>query len=368
MFGFRLRSTIRRIDWVLVVSTVLLVSIGLAMLFSITLNTEQPHIEKFYRQLLSFGIGLVVLVVMTAVEYRYLRSYAWVIYGASLALLIGVLIFGITLRGTTGWFRFFSVTFQPVELVKVLIIVVLSRYFADHADDAGSWRVIVTSGAIVAAPVALVIAQHDLGSALVPIIIWAAYLVFFRTSWRRLLAIAGCFAVIAVLGWFTLQGYQRDRILTFINPNRDPLRSGYNVRQAIVAIGSGNLFGRGLGLGTQSQLNFLPTQETDFIFAVIAEELGLVGVLVLLSLFVSFLLRMTRALSNIRDPFGAFLLIGLLALFGSEIVMNIAGNVGLLPLTGIPLPFLSYGGSALISSLLAVGIALGVVARSSSPV
>ncbi|MFH0829014.1 MAG: rod shape-determining protein RodA [Candidatus Kerfeldbacteria bacterium] len=366
MASFTSIRLFRRFDWLLLGATILLVAIGIATLYSITLNVELPRIDKFYRQLISFGIGLVLLLFVVSTDFRKIRSYAWVLYGVSLGFLSAVLILGTTIRGTTGWFALFGSTFQPVEIVKVLLVIVLARYFAEHVDEGASWRVIRTSGALVAAPTLLVVLQPDLGSAALLIGVWLGMLLFLKIPLRRFVTILVGIAVVACIGWFGLADYQRERVLTFLNPTRDPLRSGYNVRQAIVAIGSGKLFGRGLGLGTQSQLNFLPTQDTDFIFSVIAEELGFVGTAVLLGLFGIFLSRFIRGISRGRDIFGNYLLAGIATLFSLEIVLNIGGNLGLLPLTGIPLPFLSYGGSALISSILAVGVALSVLTRSSS--
>lgn len=359
----RLVESLRRTDWVLLGATVLLVAIGLAALFSVTLNVEQPRIEKFYRQGISFAIGLIVMLVVMSIDYRFLRTYGWVIYAVGLTVLGGVLIVGTTLRGTTGWFSLFGSTFQPVELMKVVLVIALARFFTDHIDEVSSWKNIFRSGLITAIPAALVLRQPDLGSALILLAVWLGFLIFLGLPFRKLGLILLGFVVVAGMSWFVLKPYQRDRILTFMDPARDPLRSGYNVRQSIVAVGSGQIFGRGLGLGTQSQLNFLPTQDTDFIFAVIAEELGLVGVTLLLFLFVTFILRIVRPLADIRDAFGSLLLAGFGVLFSIEIILNLSGNIGLLPITGTPLPFLSFGGSALISSMLAVGIVLSVKQR-----
>lgn len=362
----RLPIEFRRIDWILFGATLLLVAIGVATLFSITLNVEQPRIDKFYRQLISFGIGFVVLVVAAAFDFRIIRSYAWVLYGLGLGILSAVLVVGTTLRGTTGWFSVLGSTFQPVELMKVLLLIVLARYLSEHADEGATWKVIRTSGIVVALPTVLVLLQPDLGSAALLVGLWIGLLLFLRIPLRRLSMLVAGFAVVGTIGWFGLKDYQQDRILTFIDPGRDPLRSGYNVRQATLAIGSGQLFGRGLGLGTQSQLNFLPTQDTDFIFAVIAEELGLVGVLLLLGLFSVFLSRFMVGIGAVRDVFGSYLLAGTTMLFFFEIVLNIGGNIGILPLTGVPLPFLSFGGSALVMSMLAVGLSLSAISRSST--
>lgn len=361
----RIAGLIRRTDWMLLGVTILLVAIGLATLFSITLNVEQPRAEKFFRQLVSFAVGLIALGVGMVIDFRLVRSLSWALYGLGLALLAGVLMLGTTFRGTTGWFSFLGTTFQPVEAVKVIIIIVLARYLAEHRDQGVSWRVILRTGLLVGFPAALVMLQPDLGSAMLLIAAWLILLVVEHLPWRKLAVILVGLSILLGASWFLLQGYQRDRILTFLDPQRDPLRSGYNVRQSIVAIGSGQLFGRGLGLGTQSQLNFLPTQDTDFIFAVVAEELGFVGTTVLLGLFGVFLWRLSRGITLVRDPFGSVLFAGSFVLFAIEVSINIGGTLGIVPLTGTPLPFLSYGGSALISSLFLVGVCLGVLARSS---
>lgn len=366
MFFARFTAAIRRCDVVLIGATVLLVLIGLAALFSITLNVEQPRIEKFFRQVVSFGIGAILLFLAMMVDYRLFRTYSWVFYGIGLVSLVGVLIVGVTLRGTTGWYSFLGSTFQPVELMKVILVIALARYLADHGAEGPSWRLILRTAFLLVLPFLLVLLQPDLGSALILAATWLGMLVFFRLPLRRLGLIVLVVVVTAAISWFVLRDYQRERVLTFLDPGRDPLRSGYNLRQSILAVGSGKLLGRGLGLGTQSQLNFLPTQDTDFIFAVIAEELGFVGVVVLLSLFGTFLLRMVRTVNTTGDAFGNFFLAGIFVLFASEVILNISGNVGLLPITGTPLPFLSYGGSSLISSLFAVGIAESVIARSAT--
>lgn len=360
-----LRGLFGRFDWVLIGATLLLIAIGAATLFSITLNVEQPRIEKFYRQLIAFAIGIVVLLIVAAIDFRVVRSYAWVLYGLGLGILSAVLVLGATFRGTKGWFELFGSTFQPVELIKVLLVIALARFFTDRVDEGTSWRTIALSGVIVAVPTFLVLLQPDLGSAMLLVGLWFGFLMWTKLPVRRLIAVVVGIAVVASIGWFGLKGYQRDRVLTLLNPSRDPLRSGYNVHQAIVAIGSGKLFGRGLGLGTQSQLNFLPTQDTDFIFSVIAEELGFVGAALLIALFIAFLSRFFRGIRACRDLFGTYLLSGLATMFLLQIVLNIGGNVGIMPLTGIPLPFLSYGGSALVSGLLAVGLATSVMARMS---
>jgi len=359
----RLTTSFRRADLVLFGATILLVAIGLAALYSVTLNVEQPRIEKFYRQGVSFLIGLTALLVLMSLDFRFLRTYGWLLYAGGVLVLMAVFLVGTTFRGTTGWFSFFGATFQPVELMKVVLVVALARFFADHIDEVMRWRTIVISGLLTALPTGMVLLQPDLGSAFILVAIWVGFLVFLGLPFRKLGVIVLGFIVVAGMSWFALQPYQRDRILTFIDPARDPLRSGYNVRQSIVAVGSGMLFGRGLGLGTQSQLNFLPTQDTDFIFAVIAEELGFIGVSVLLFLFVTLIFRIVRPLESIRDAFGSLLLAGFGVMFAVEILLNISGNIGLLPITGTPLPFLSYGGSALIMSMLAVGICLSVKQR-----
>lgn len=357
-------ARLRRFDWGLFLATVLLLAFGLAAIGSLSINKANANYTTFFRQLSFAGVGLIGLMIMSLIHYRFFRSTAWLWYGLGLVMLIGVLVFGTTIRGTRGWFLFLDQTFQPVELVKFFLVFALAKFFADRFDEHRPWRSLPLSGLILVPIVALVFLEPDLGSVLVLLSVWVGMLLLARLPGRVILV---CFAIAVLLAasaWFTiLKDFQRERILTFFNPSRDPLGIGYNLRQARVAVGAGQLFGRGLGLGTQSQLNFLPVQETDFIFAVIAEELGFVGSMIVFSLYGFFFYRLFRILRSTSDDFAAFCIAGIISLLLFQTVVNIGMNIGVLPVAGLPLPLVSYGGSSLIATLLMIGFIENIAIR-----
>lgn len=365
MAGPALRPRLRRFDWGLFLATVLLTTIGLAAIASLSLNQPQPDLTTFSRQVVFVVVGLVVVFGLSVVDYRFFRSTAWILYGLGLLALVSVLIFGTAIRGTRGWFAVFGQTVQPVEFVKVMLILVLAKVLADHYDERRHWRTLGLTGLVLLPLIILVFLQPDLGAVLMLLAVWFGVLVFIRLPLRSLSLLLLTALVIGALSWFVvLQDFQRERILTFLDPSRDPLGVGYNLRQAKVAVGSGQLFGRGLGLGPQSQLDFLPVQETDFIFAVIAEELGFVGGVMVFGLYAFFFLRLLRILRQTTDDFASFVVAGIASLLFVQTVVNIGMNIGLVPVAGLPLPFLSYGGSALIASLAMVGLVESIAIRS----
>lgn len=357
-------ARLRRFDWGLFLATILLLAFGLAAIGSLSINKANASYTTFFRQLSFAGAGLIGLMAMSLIHYRFFRSTAWLWYGLGLVLLIGVLAFGTTIRGTRGWFSFFDQTFQPVELVKFFLILALGKFFADRFDEHRPWRSLPLSGLVLAPVVALVFLEPDLGSVLVLLSVWVGMLLLARLPARVILV---CFAIAILLAgaaWFTvLKDFQRERILTFFHPSRDPLGIGYNLRQARVAVGAGQFFGRGLGLGTQSQLNFLPVQETDFIFAVIAEELGFFGSMIVFALYSFFFYRLFRILRSTSDDFAAFAIAGIISLLLFQTVVNIGMNIGMLPVAGLPLPLMSYGGSSLIATLLMIGFIENIAIR-----
>lgn len=355
---------LRLFDWTLFFSALLLVVFGLVILFSLTLNVENPDLSTFRQQAVFAAIGCVLLFVFSTVDYRYLRSYGWPLFALGVVLLLAVLLFGQEIRGARSWFAIGTLTFQPVEAAKLCLIIFFAKYFSDHASDLTQLRHLIVSGAGAGLYLVLVMVQPDLGSAMILLGLFLAMALFVNVRRTHLGILLIVFVVGAVLSWlFLLRPYQKERIRTVFQPSRDPLGIGYNVKQATVAIGSGRLFGRGLGLGTQSQLKFLPEQKTDFIFAVIAEELGFVGAGVLVLLFLFLFYRCYRIAQSCRDAFGVYLIFGIFVVFFLHTVMNIGMNIGLMPVVGVPLPFLSAGGSSLITTLLAVGIVESVAIR-----
>ena len=335
----------------------LLILFGLVALYSLQINIENPDFTLLKRQVIFLIVGLVFYLFFSYINYHVWGDYYKVILLVTFFLLGLVLVLGITIGGTKGWLGFLGQTFQPVELAKLSLVIFLSRYFSQHAKDVYLMRYVIISGLITAPLIFLVILQPDLGSAVILMITWLVMVIFLPLRKKYYLGMIMMIIVLLAASWlFVFKDYQRERILTFIQPQRDPLGAGYNVKQSIVAVGSGSLIGRGLSLGSQSQLNFLPAQETDFIFAVIAEEMGFVGAGFLLFLFFSLFYRLTKNVKQTQEGFGTFLIVGIMTFMVAQLFINIGMNMGVSPVTGLPLPLVSYGGSALISSLIALGI------------
>ncbi|MFA6305039.1 MAG: rod shape-determining protein RodA [Patescibacteria group bacterium] len=344
-------------DWYLIINISLLMIFGLATLYSLQLNVDVPNFTIFNHQLTLALFGLAIFLLVSSINFKVWSDYYKIIYLIALALLILVLAVGSHIRGTTGWLYFFGQGFQPVELVKIALIIFLARFFALGNYQNNLLKGLIVSGFGVLLLIVLVLLQPDFGSSMLLFATWLA--MYFLLPVKRK-TIVGLFLILLVLAsafWlFFLQDYQQKRLLTFLNPQADPLGSGYNVRQAIVAVGSGSFIGRGLGLGSQSQLNFLPEQQTDFIFAVIAEELGFIGAGLVLVLFFSLLYRIYAIAKLAKDNFAHFFALGLVITLAIQIFVNIGMNLGMAPVTGVPLPLISYGGSSLISLLIALGI------------
>lgn len=344
---------------------IFLVAFGLMALYSIESVSEDPNFENFSKQLIFVGVGIIFLIFFSLLDYRYLKSYSLVLLGFGIIVLLLVLFTGTTIRGTRGWlFIFGEQGFQPVEIMKIILIIVLAKFFSD-------WQVAVTNLKnlvkifLVASPIIiLVLFQPDFGSAAILIAIFLGILLLTKIKKTYVVGIFILLVIIVVTSWlFVLKDYQKERVLTFLDPARDPWGSGYNIKQSIIAVGSGNLFGRGLGLGPQSRLNFLPAQETDFIFAVIAEELGFIGATLLLIFFTILIYRLFKITRQTRDDFGRLLMSGIIIYLFAQTVMNIGMNVGILPIAGVPLPLVSYGGSSLITTFLILGIAQSIYIR-----
>jgi rod shape determining protein RodA len=265
--------------------------------------------------------------------------------------------------GASRWINLGFFQFQPSELAKLVVIIVLAKFFADHYEQMDRPRYLLWSLGYVAVPLILVLAQPDLGTAMVLGFIWLAMALVGRVRKSHLAVLGLSGLALLPLIYHFLKPYQRERLLTFINPTADPLRSGYNVVQSTIAVGSGQWFGRGLAAGSQSQLNFLPSQHTDFIFAVLSEKLGFVGGVLLLLLFVVLLARALIIAYRAQDRFGMFLATGIMAMLLFHMFINVGMNVGIMPVTGIPLPFVSYGGTNLLIGLIGVGLLESIAVR-----
>jgi rod shape determining protein RodA len=356
---------LRGMDWALVLCVFGLVLLGLSAIYSVELSQEAVEFVRVKKQVAALLLGVGIFVVVMPSNYRLLQNYALVFYVFCLALLIGVLIFGQTVRGATGWYVVGPISFQPVEFMKIALIITLSTYFARRGKCVFELRTCLETAAITLLPVACVMLQPDFGSSAILVGIWGFFLLYAGIPWRYVMGLAVVAAGLFVLGWnFFFADYQRARLLTFINPSTDPLGQGYNVTQSIIAVGSGQWFGSGLGFGTQSQLKFLPESQTDFIFAVVSEELGFFGVVLLVGAFALIFYRLFRYASQTDDDFTCYLLLGIVSVFFLQFLVNIGMNLGLFPVTGIGLPFVSYGGSSLMVMLTLFAIAQSVAARS----
>lgn len=355
-------------DWLLVVAPVLLMAVGTVMIYNTT--STQPGIDTSdllhdltFRQIVYALVGLVALFTLSVLDYRTYAVLRWPIYLLTIALLAIVLVIGQITRGAQRWIDFSFFQLQPSELSKMLIVLVLAKFLADHTREMSHWRQLFISVGIVAIPIGLVYFEPDLGTALVLGFIWLMMVFAAGLSWKQLVVLAIIGVVLLPLIWITMQPYQRDRVMTFLNPSADPLGSGYNVTQARIATGSGGFWGRGVGFGTQSQLRFLRIRHTDFIFSVIGEELGFWGGVFLFVMYVFVILRMLRAALISQAPFGRLIAIGFAAALFFQSFVNLGMNLGLMPVTGIPLPFVSSGGSSLVTYLMMVGIVESILSH-----
>jgi len=356
---------LKNFDWILFAAVLLLVCFGLAEIYSIALEQDAIDLLNFKKQIFFVVAGLIMLFIFAFWDYHSLRSYSNYFYLFGIILLVAVLFLGETIRGTRGWFYFGGFGLQPVEFIKFILILFLARYFSSVAFKINPLKHLIISGGSVSVFVALVLFQPDFGSALLLLLFWLAMIVLVGFDKKYFIVIILILAIIMAISWFFLfKDYQKQRIITFINPSSNSLNQGYNITQAIIAVGAGGLVGRGLGFGSQSQLKFLPEAQTDFIFAVIAEELGFLGVVLVLLFFAIFFYRCLAALKKIDDDFGIFFILGGISLIFIEMFINIGMNTGLLPVIGISLPFLSYGGSALLASLMIVGVVENIIIRS----
>ncbi len=362
-----LLQRLREFDWILLSTVGILVAISLSSIYSIDLSRGES-LTYFPTQLIALVIGVGLLFVLGSIHVSFYESGAKLFFVLSVLLLVLVLFFGVTVRGTTGWFRIFGFSFQPAEFAKVAIALMLAYVTAKQGRIFARFGYVAVTGIPAGITVALIMLQPDLGSALVIGGIWVSILIFAGTKPRYLMGLLSIIAIAFLLGWlFFFQEYQRNRLRVFIDPELDPWGAGYNVSQSLIAIGSGGLFGRGLGFGSQSQLHFLPEAQTDFIFAVIAEELGFVGVLIVFTLYVLLFWRLLRIARRAQDEFSAYMALGVTGMFFIHIVFNIGAASGLLPVTGLTLPFLSYGGSSLMINLGLIGIVQSLLRGSREP-
>lgn len=347
------------LHWLFVVLLVLTACIGFAMLYSAGGGNLDPWAS---RQMVRFGVGLIGMVIVALTDIRLWLRYAYVFYFIMLAMLVAVEVAGFVGMGAQRWISFGLFNVQPSEFMKAALVVALARYFhGGSLEDVGRPMFLVPPILMVVAPAFLILRQPDLGTTLM--IVMASLAMFFVAGVRmwKFVTLGVLGLISAPVAWFTLlREYQKQRILTFINPESDTLGSGYHIIQSKIALGSGGMFGKGFMQGTQSHLNFLPEKQTDFIFTMLAEELGLVGGLVLIALYTLLLLYGLSISLSSRNHFGRMVGIGVTMTFFLYVFINIAMVMGLIPVVGVPLPLVSYGGTAMLTILFGFGLLLCV--------
>ena len=327
-------------------------------------TTGTPSAGAFHRQMVWLLIGFVLMLLALLIDYHTLAEFSYVFYGLGLLLLGLTLAYGRVVNASRSWLGFDGFQFQPSELAKAATVLMLAAYLGRETRAQGLGLTnFAAICAIVGLPVLLIMQQPDLGTAVtfVPLLAGATFIAGIR---MRTLVVLALIATLALpLGWSQLKPYQKERVKTFLEPTRDPKGSGYQLIQSLIAVGSGGIVGKGFLAGTQGQLQFLPEQHTDFVFAVLAEERGFVGSILVLGLYFTIIYRCVAAARAARDRLGVYLAIGVVCVFGGQALLNIGVVVGLLPTTGVPLPLMSYGGSSLVSTMLGIGLVLNVWMR-----
>lgn len=349
---------VREFDYPLLILVLSLACVGVLGVYSASLGSGESSL--YLKQMLRVGLGLVVCLIVVFIDYRYLVDHAFGLYAASLALLVIVLLFGTEIHGSKSWVSLAGVRLQPSELTKIVIILVLARYLADVNERFLSRRHLTGILALCLPPVVLIVLQRDLGTAVMYVPIVGGIVLVAGIRRKVLLTMVALVVLAAPVGWFALKDYQRQRVLVTFDPELDPQGIGYQTRQSQIAIGSGGVIGRGLGNGLQAQLGYVPESHTDFIFALLAEETGLVGASLILILYLMFLLRLVGVAESARDRAGILIVVGVFCMVFSHVVINVGMALGIVPAIGIPLPLLSYGGSSILSTFVAIGLVLNI--------
>lgn len=360
-----MKDLLKKFDWILIVAVLALMGFGLMLIYSSTYNFAQTGLSwHMGRQTIFMGVTIVLALLSLAFDYRGVRQYVIYIYVYNALMLLAVMLFGHSQLGAQRWLQFGSVVFQPSEFSQLFMVICLAAFMERRIEWLEDFTDYLKVFAFLLIPFVLVLKQPDLGTSLCFIAILAgmAFVSGFRYKW--IVRLFMFFVAIAPALWyFVLHDYQKDRIKVFLNPELDPFGSGYHVIQSKIAIGSGGLFGKGWLAGTQSQLNFLPENHTDFVFAVAGEEFGFIGVCIILLLYLVLVWRGIVIAMNAEDDFGMLLATGITSMFMFHIFVNIGMTIGIMPVTGVPLPFLSYGVSSLMTNILAVALLLNIALR-----
>lgn len=348
----------KKLDWIMIISVFLLCAIGFVSLYSISLG--RGEFSNFKKQIMFFVVGFFLMILISFFDWRALRDDSYLIlilYFISILGLLGLLFFAPEIRGAKSWYKIGQFSLDPIEFVKIILIILMAKYFSMRHIEMYKIKHIILSGLYFLIPIIPIFLQPNLGPVLLLILLWVGVLIISGIKIRHFLLLCFFWVLILILGWFfLLKDYQKDRIISFIAPQIEPLGTGWSQNQAKIAIGSGGIWGKGFGRGSQAQYGFLPEPQTDFIFAAIAEEFGLIGIIILLSLFLIFLWRCVKIAIISQKNFARLFVAGFSIIFVFNIFIHIGMNLGILPIIGIPLPLVSYGGSSLISLFIGIGI------------
>lgn len=355
-----IKNSLKDVDRFLFVGVIILVLFGLAVIYSTSFGTDK--IVNFQKQVVFSAIGIALMVGAALVDYRTLKTYSGILYVMAVLILGLTLIVSYETRGVYRWLNLGELSIGPSEFVKLILVIILAKFFSTR--NVGEFRYILLSAVYAGVLIGLVFLQPDMGMAAVFFAIWILMLFVSGAKFKHLAVVVVFTLVFAAGSWnFALKDYQKERVWAFLNPAQDPLGRGYNVIQAKIAVGSGGLLGKGFARGTQSQLNFLPEKYSDFIFAALAEEFGFLGIGLLFLIFFFIFSRILSVIKKVNDAFGKMLIFGIGIMIFSGFFINIAANISLLPVTGLPLPLISYGGSSLLATLLSLGIIQSVIIR-----
>lgn len=369
------RKLLKNLNWYIPISVILLIFIGIVAISSAVEINKADSFGMIYlqRQIIAVVLGILLVIVIQFFDYSVFKHYSSIIYLSTIGILGLILVIGRTIAGGKRWIEFGPVNFQPAELAKIMLILVLAAILDEKKEDLkyliGFFRPFI----YVIVPFILIILQNDLGTSLVLLVIFIGMLYIGGGNAKFMAIIFGGGLSLVVLmitfhfvfgtPLFFLKDYQLNRLIVFINPGIDPYGIGYNLIQSKIALGSGRLMGKGLFSGTQNQLEFLPEKHTDFIFSVIGEEFGFIGILIVISIYLLLLWQIFNVARNARDNYGCLVVTGIGTMFFFHVLENIGMTMGLMPITGIPLPFISYGGSSMVTSLVAIGLVININLR-----
>ncbi|MDB9822255.1 rod shape-determining protein RodA [Deltaproteobacteria bacterium] len=358
------RRLLQNFDWILLLILILIGAISILNLYSATFPIRDAggsHI--FIKQIYAFLIGFAILLMITTFDYHILERLAYPLYFLSLSLLVLVLIMGRVYYGSQRWLSLGGFTFQPSEFAKIALVIVLAKYFTSREYTEYRLRDLWRPFILIMIPFLLTLREPDLGTALILVIISFSIILFMKIKWNSFMILIIASILSAPFIWFTLEEYQKKRILTFIKPETDPLGAGYHIIQSKIAVGSGLLWGKGFLKGTQTRLHFLPEQHSDFVFSVLAEEWGFAGSAILLMLYLFLILWGINIAKNSKDMFGTVLSVGIISIVFWQLVINVSMTIGLLPVVGIPLVFFSSGGSSIVTTMAGMGLLMSVSMR-----